>query len=145
MSFQPYECIIIHLLIYMYILVLIQISGVEAGDTALKLARRWGYRVKKIPENKAVVIFANNNYWGRSLAAISASTNPAFYEDFGPVMTQFEKVPYDDLDALEFKFKNNPNICAFMVEPIQGEAGVIVPKVNKHFKTKNLQTKLLLF
>lgn len=116
-------------------------TGVEAGDTALKLARRWGYRVKKIPENKAVVIFANNNYWGRSLAAISASTNPAFYEDFGPVMTQFEKVPYDDLDALEFKFKNNPNICAFMVEPIQGEAGVIVPKVGYLKGIRKLCTK----
>ncbi|XP_043475975.1 ornithine aminotransferase, mitochondrial-like isoform X3 [Leptopilina heterotoma] len=116
-------------------------TGVEAGDTALKLARRWGYRVKKIPENKAVVIFANNNYWGRSLAAISASTNPVFYEDFGPVMTQFEKVPYDDLDALELKFKNNPNICAFMMEPIQGEAGVIVPKVGYLKGIRKLCTK----
>ena len=93
------------------------------------MARRWGYRIKKISKNEATVIFANKNYWGRSLAAISASTNPAFYEDFGPLMPLFDKVPYDDLNALELKFKSNPNICAFMMEPIQGEAGVIVPQV----------------
>ncbi|XP_033215708.1 ornithine aminotransferase, mitochondrial-like isoform X2 [Belonocnema kinseyi] len=104
-------------------------TGVEAGDTALKMARRWGYRIKKIPENKATVIFPNNNYWGRSLAAISASTNAAFYEDFGPLMPLFDKVPFDDLNALERKFNSNPNICAFMMEPIQGEAGVLVPKI----------------
>ena len=116
---------------YSVIVNLSKILGVEAGDTALKMARRWGYRIKKIPDNKATVIFANNNYWGRSLAAISASTNPIFYEDFGPLMPLFDKVPYDDLNALEVKFKSNPNICAFMMEPIQGEAGVIVPKVRK--------------
>ncbi|XP_051170974.1 ornithine aminotransferase, mitochondrial-like [Leptopilina boulardi] len=116
-------------------------TGVEAGDTALKLARRWGYRIKRIPENKADVLFSNNNYWGRSLAAISASTNPSFYNDFGPLMPKFEKVAYDDLDALELKFKTNPNICAFMMEPIQGEAGVIVPKVGYLKGVRKLCTK----
>lgn len=109
-----------------------EFTGVEAGDTALKLARRWGYRVKRIPENKAVILFANNNYWGRSLAAVSSSTNESFYKDFGPLIPQFENVPYDDLEALELKFRNDPNICAYMMEPIQGESGVIVPKVRKN-------------
>ena len=105
--------------------------GVEGGDTSLKIARRWGYRTKKIPSNKAVVVFAKGNYWGRSLAALSASTEPTSYTDFGPYMPLFDKVPYNDLEALEQKFKEDPNICAFMVEPIQGEAGVVVPSVSR--------------
>lgn len=104
--------------------------GVEAGDTALKIARRWGYRVKKIPSNKATTIFAKGNYWGRSLAALSASTDPNCYGDFGPYMPLFENLPYNDPRALEAKFQENPNICAFMVEPIQGEAGVNIPSVH---------------
>lgn len=106
-------------------------AGVEGGDTAIKLARRWAYKVKKVPSNKATVVFANRNFWGRSLAAVSASTDPNCYTDFGPYMPLFEKVPYNDPVALEEKFKENPNICAFMVEPIQGEAGVVVPTVRK--------------
>lgn len=104
-------------------------AGVEGGDTAVKLARRWGYRVKKIQSNKATVIFAEKNFWGRSLAALSASTDPNCYTDFGPYVPLFEKIPFNDLVALEKKFQENPNICAFMMEPIQGEAGVVVPKV----------------
>lgn len=103
-------------------------TGVEGGDLALKLARHWAYKIKKIPNNKATILFANNNFWGRSLAAISASTEPLSYTDFGPFMPNFEKIPYDNLDVLEEKLKNNENICAFMVEPIQGEAGVKIPK-----------------
>ncbi|XP_043278474.1 ornithine aminotransferase, mitochondrial-like [Venturia canescens] len=103
-------------------------TGVEGGDTALKIARRWGYRVKKIQSNQATIIFAASNFWGRSIAAISASTEPLTYTDFGPFVPNFEKIPYNDLDALEKKFKENPNIVAFMVEPIQGEAGVVVPE-----------------
>ncbi|XP_014469559.1 PREDICTED: ornithine aminotransferase, mitochondrial [Dinoponera quadriceps] len=102
-------------------------TGVEGGDTAIKLARRWGYRVKKVPSEKATIVFAKGNFWGRSLAALSASTDPNCYTDFGPYMPLFEKVPYNDPVELEKKFQENPNICAFMVEPIQGEAGVIVP------------------
>ncbi|XP_018367261.1 PREDICTED: ethanolamine-phosphate phospho-lyase isoform X2 [Trachymyrmex cornetzi] len=102
-------------------------TGVEGGDTAIKLARRWGYRIKKVPSGKATIVFANGNFWGRSLAALSASTDPNCYTDFGPYVPLFEKVPYNDPVALEQKFKENPNICAFMMEPIQGEAGVIVP------------------
>lgn len=105
----------------------------EAGDTALKISRRFGYRIKKIPSNQAVTIFAKGNYWGRSLAALSASTDVNCYTDFGPYMPLFENVPYNDLHALEQKFKENPNICAFMVEPIQGEAGVNIPSVSDRF------------
>jgi len=111
-------------------LIFLFFSGVEGGDTAVKLARRWGYRVKKIQSGKATIVFAEQNFWGRSLAALSASTDPNCYMDFGPYMPLFEKVRYNDLVALEKKFQGNPNICAFMMEPIQGEAGVVVPNVS---------------
>ncbi|XP_063976474.1 ornithine aminotransferase, mitochondrial-like [Diachasmimorpha longicaudata] len=102
-------------------------TGVEGGDLSIKLARHWGYKIKKIPTDKATVLFAENNFWGRSLAAISASTEPLNYKDFGPLVPNFEKIPFDDLKILEEKLKTNPHICAFMVEPIQGEAGVRIP------------------
>lgn len=101
-------------------------TGVEGGETANKLARKWGYIKKNIPENKARIIFAKGNFWGRTLAAISSSDDPVSYQGFGPYMPGYELVPYNDLDALEGEFKD-PNVCAFMVEPIQGEAGVVVP------------------
>lgn len=75
----------------------------EADDTACKLARKWGYRVKKIPKNQAKTIFCSENFWGRSLAAVSASTDPLSFEDYGPFMPGFSCVPYDDLQALEVK------------------------------------------
>ncbi|TDH28034.1 ornithine--oxo-acid transaminase [Segetibacter sp. 3557_3] len=101
-------------------------TGVEGGETAVKLARRWGYVSKGISENKARVIFAENNFWGRTLAAISSSTDPSSYRGFGPYMPGFDLVPYNDLPALEQAFQNH-DVAAFMVEPIQGEAGVVVP------------------
>lgn len=101
-------------------------TGVEGGETAVKIARKWGYKVKKIPKNKAKIIFARDNFWGRTLSAISTSTDPVAYEDFGPYMPGFCLVPYNDLKALEEAIKDS-NVCAFMVEPIQGEAGVVVP------------------
>lgn len=101
-------------------------TGVEGGETANKLARKWGYLVKKIPENEARTVFCTENFWGRTLAAISSSTDPTSYKDFGPFMPGFDMIPFNDLSALETHLKN-PNTCAFMVEPIQGEAGVIVP------------------
>ncbi|KAF7378922.1 hypothetical protein HZH66_015156 [Vespula vulgaris] len=116
-------------------------TGVEGGDTALKLARRWGYRIKKIPSQKATIVFAEGNFWGRSLAALSASTDPPCYNDFGPYMPFFDKVPYNDLVALEAKFKENPNICGFMMEPIQGEAGVIIPDNGYLKAVRDLCTK----
>lgn len=102
------------------------LTGVEADETACKLARRWGYDVKGIPENKAKIVFCNENFWGRTLAAISASTDPSSYKGFGPFMPGFELIPYNDLKALETKLQD-PHVCGFMVEPIQGEAGVVVP------------------
>lgn len=101
-------------------------TGVEGGETAIKLTRRWGYRVKGIPENKAKVIFVEGNFWGRTLSAISSSTDPSSYLDFGPFMTGFETIPYNDLPALE-KALQDPHVAGFMFEPIQGEAGVVVP------------------
>lgn len=101
-------------------------TGVEGGETALKLARRWAYDIKGVPENKAKIVFANGNFWGRTLAAISSSNDPSSYKGFGPYMPGYELVDYNDLNALENALKD-PNTAAFMVEPIQGEAGVIVP------------------
>jgi ornithine--oxo-acid transaminase len=101
-------------------------TGVEGGETAIKLARRWGYAVKGIPENQAKVIFAEGNFWGRTLAAISSSTDPSSYNGFGPFMPGFGLVPYNDLAALETALQD-PNVAAYMVEPIQGEAGVVIP------------------
>tara|TARA_B100000900_G_C20593090_1_gene722320 strand:+ start:948 stop:2189 length:1242 start_codon:yes stop_codon:yes gene_type:complete len=101
-------------------------TGVEGGETANKLARKWGYENKGIPENQAKIIFAKGNFWGRTLAAISSSDDPVSYKGFGPYMPGYELIPYNNLQALEQKLQD-PTIAAFMVEPIQGEAGVIVP------------------
>jgi ornithine--oxo-acid transaminase len=101
-------------------------TGVEGGETAIKLARHWAYRVKGVPENKAKVVFVEGNFWGRTLAAISSSTDPSSYKDFGPFMPGYEIIPYNDLPALE-KALQDPHVAAFMFEPIQGEAGVVVP------------------
>ncbi len=101
-------------------------TGVEGGETAIKLARRWGYVKKGIPDNKAKIIFAEHNFWGRTLAAISTSTDPSSYKGFGPYMPGFELVPYNNLPALEKAFQDT-NVAAYMAEPIQGEAGVVLP------------------
>jgi ornithine--oxo-acid transaminase len=101
-------------------------TGVEGGETAVKLARRWGYDVKGIPTNQAKVIFVEGNFWGRTLGAISSSTDSSSTKGFGPFMPGYELIPYNDLKALEIALQDS-NVCAFMVEPIQGEAGVVVP------------------
>lgn len=101
-------------------------TGVEASESAVKLARKWGYEVKKVPENKAIVAFAAGNFWGRSIAAISSSTDANSRKDFGPFLSGFEIIPYNNLAALE-EICRNPDTVAFMVEPLQGEAGVIIP------------------
>lgn len=101
-------------------------TGVEGGETAIKLARKWAYSVKGVPKNDAIVLFAENNFWGRTLAAVSSSTDPSCYEGYGPYMPNFKIIPYNNLKALEEACKD-PRVCAFMVEPIQGEAGVYVP------------------
>lgn len=102
-------------------------TGVEGGETAVKLARKWGYKVKGIAENQAKVVFVEGNFWGRTLAAISTSQDPSSYAGFGPYMPGFLSIPYNDLNALETCLASDSNIAAFMFEPIQGEAGVVVP------------------
>lgn len=101
-------------------------TGVEAGETACKLVRRWAYDVKGVEPNCAKIVFAKNNFWGRTMSAISSSTDPSSYTGFGPYMPGFEITDYNDLEALE-RAISDPNTAAFMVEPIQGEAGVVVP------------------
>ena len=101
-------------------------TGVEGGETANKIARKWGYLKKGIRKDQARIVFASGNFWGRTLAAISTSDDPLSYEGFGPYMPGYDIIPYNNLEALEQKLKD-PNVCAFMVEPIQGEAGVVVP------------------
>lgn len=101
-------------------------SGAEANETAIKLARKWGYLKKGIEDNKAVIIAAKKNFHGRTTTIISASTDPSATKNFGPFMPGFEIVDYDDLAALE-KALANKNVCALWIEPIQGEAGVYVP------------------
>eukprot|EP00066_Takifugu_rubripes_P000578 XP_003961200.1 PREDICTED: ornithine aminotransferase, mitochondrial [Takifugu rubripes] len=115
-------------------------TGVESGETACKLARRWAYTVKGVPKNKAKIIFANGNFWGRTMAAISSSTDPSSYEGFGPFMPGFDLVPYNDVPSLE-KALQDPNTAAFMVEPIQGEAGVVVPDPGYLTTIRELCTK----
>ncbi|XP_001845986.2 ornithine aminotransferase, mitochondrial [Culex quinquefasciatus] len=115
-------------------------TGNEGGETACKIARQWGYKVKKIPENQAKIIFAEGNYWGGTLAAISISSEPSAFKGFGPYMRGFDAIPYNDTAALE-KALQDPNVCAFFVEPIQGEAGVVVPDEGYLTKVRELCTK----
>lgn len=113
--------------IFAYDKALVMNSGVEAVETALKLCRKWAYQVKGIAEGKAEILFAKENFHGRTLSVISASTDPQSREGFGPFTPGVSAVKYNDLTALEEQFVNRPNIAAFIVEPIQGEAGVVVP------------------
>ncbi len=115
-------------------------TGVEGGETANKIARKWGYEKKSIEENKAKIIFAHGNFWGRTLAAISTSDDPLSYKGFGPYMPGYDLIPYNDLESLEEKLKDK-NVCAFMVEPIQGEAGVVVPDEGYLSGVRKLCTK----
>lgn len=118
-------------------------TGVEGGETAVKLARKWAYEVKGIERYEAKIIVANENFHGRTMMAVSASTDPDCYEGFGPYVPGFEKIPYNNIPALE-KALEDPNVAAFMVEPIQGEAGVFVPddgylkKAHELCKAKNV-------
>ena len=104
-------------------------TGVEACESAVKLARKWAYEVKGVPNDQAKIVFASGNFWGRSIAAISSSTDENSRKGFGPFVPGFEIIPYNDLKALELAISDK-NTAAFMVEPIQGEAGVIIPDDN---------------
>ena len=103
-------------------------TGVEACYSALKIARKWGYEIKGIPHNQGRLVFASENFWGRSFGAVSSSTDPEAYSNYGPFMPNFDIIPYNDVNALEEIFKTKGEyIAAYMCEPIQGEAGVIIP------------------
>ena len=120
----PYEEYITRL--FGYDKVLPMNTGVEAVETSIKLARKWGYEVKGIPDNKAVILVCAHNFHGRTSTVVSFSTDPESYTHFGPAMAGFRIIPYNDLHALE-EALHDPCVCGFLVEPIQGEAGVVVP------------------
>jgi len=101
-------------------------TGVEGDETAFKLARKWAYSVKGISENKAKIIFCEGNFHGRTMMAVSASTDPDCKDGYGPYLPGIEIIPFNDIPALERALEDK-NVCAFLVEPIQGEAGVVVP------------------
>ena len=113
-------------------------TGVEAGETAIKMARAWGYMKKNIEKNNAKVVFANNNFWGRTIAAASSSSDPLAYNNYGPYTPGFIKVPYNNIDALRDVLANDKDICAIMLEPIQGEGGIIIPDNDYLIKVKEL-------
>ena len=110
--------------------VLMMNSGVEAVETAMKLCRKWAYEVKGVPTNEAKILFAKGNFHGRTLSVISGSNDPSSRTGFGPFMSGIETIPYNDLTALKEALANDKNIAGFIVEPIQGEAGVVVPDEN---------------
>jgi len=101
-------------------------TGVEAVETALKLARRWGYEVKQVPNNEVIILVCEQNFHGRTLNVISFSTDSSSTHHFGPFMSGYQVIPYNDTEALAQALKN-PNVVGFLVEPMQGEAGVVVP------------------
>jgi len=107
--------------------VLMMNTGVEAVETAMKLSRKWGYEVKGVAEGNAKIVFANDNFHGRTLSAISASTDPSSRGGFGPYMPGILNIPYNNLGAFRQMAEQNSDIVAIILEPIQGEAGVIVP------------------
>jgi len=114
-------------------------SGAEAVETAIKCARKWGYESKKVAEDKAEIIVCNNNFHGRTLAIVGFSTDPNARDSFGPFVPGFKQIPFGDIDALENAI--NQNTVAFMVEPIQGEAGVIIPPDGYLKKAREICTK----
>ena len=116
-----------------------KVAGVEAPDLMFKIARRWGYRVKGIPENEAIIVGAKGNFHGRSMTAISLSDDADSKDDFGPFLNGVELVPFNDIEAIKNLFeKQGDKIAAYMAEPIQGEAGVIVPDENYWTEVRKL-------
>jgi len=120
--------------------VLMMNSGAEANETAIKLARKWGYTKKGIPTDQAIIVAVERNFHGRTTGIISASTDPDSRNNFGPFMPGYQIIAYDDVVALENALKN-PNVCGFWVEPIQGEAGVYVPESGYLKKAEELCKK----
>lgn len=116
-------------------------TGAEAVETALKLCRKWAYEVKGIDENEAQIIVCKNNFHGRTTTIISFSNDPVARKNFGPFTNGFIKIDYDNLEELEAALQNNDNVAGFLVEPIQGEAGVYVPSEGYLAKAKALCEK----
>ncbi|WP_312137602.1 ornithine--oxo-acid transaminase [Sphingobacterium sp.] len=116
-------------------------SGVEAVETAMKLCRKWAYQVKGLPENSAKIVFAKDNFHGRTLSVISASNDTTATTNFGPFLEGIVQVPYDDIEAFESLLKSDPHIAGFIVEPIQGEAGIIVPRADYLAQVRALCTQ----
>lgn len=123
--------------------VLMMNSGAEAVETSLKLARKWAYEVKGISQYDAKIITCNNNFHGRTITIISFSTDPDAYTGYGPFTPGFVQIPYNDVQALEEALKD-PNVVAFLVEPIQGEAGVVVPDEG-YLKNVTIYAKKIMF
>lgn len=121
-DFEEYLC-----KLFGYDKALVMNSGVEAVETAMKLCRKWAYLVKGLPANQAKIIFASGNFHGRTISVISASNDESARKDFGPFLDGVAHIPYNDVEAFEELLKNDTNIAGFIVEPIQGEAGIIVP------------------
>jgi len=113
-------------------------SGVEAVETACKIARKWGYTVKGVEEDKAVILFPTDCFWGRTITAISGCDDPIRRTNFGPFTPGFEMVKYNDIQDLKEKFEADKNIVAYCMEPIQGEAGVIIPDDGYMLAVQNL-------
>lgn len=113
-------------------------TGAEAVETAIKVCRKWGYEVKGVPENAAQIIVCDNNFHGRTTTIVSFSNDPVANKNFGPYTPGFIRIPYNDANALEEALKNNDNVVGFLVEPIQGEAGVFVPDAGYLSKAKEL-------
>ncbi len=133
-----YEAYITHL--FDYDKVLPMNTGVEAVETAMKLSRKWGYEKKGIPKNQAKIIVCDSNFHGRTISVISYSTDPSATQNYGPFVPGFELIPYNDLQSLEHALQDK-NVAAFLFEPIQGEAGVVVPNEGYYTGIRNLCTE----
>jgi ornithine--oxo-acid transaminase len=118
--------------------VLLMNGGVESGESAIKIARAWGYKVKNIPINQALNVFFNNNFWGRSISACSSSSDPSCYHNFGPYTEGFHLLDYNNIDVLEDFLSRFPNVVSIMLEPIQGEGGIIIPDSGYLTQVKSL-------
>ena len=112
-------------------------TGAEGVETAIKICRKWGYEKKGIPENEAIIIVCEDNFHGRTTTVISFSNDPDAKKNFGPYTPGFQKIPYNDLEALSEALKNK-HVVGFLVEPIQGEAGVVVPDQDYISRAKEL-------
>ena len=115
-------------------------TGVEGGETAVKIARKWGYEIKGVEHDKAIVLFPENNFWGRTISASGTQNEPDAYHNFGPFPPNLNTVPYNNIKMLEKEFQN-PNVVAYFTEPIQGEAGVIIPNYGYLRKVRELCDK----